>query len=253
MSKKRRNLVDGRKYHYVYRITNIKEGMYYYGVHSCDCDPKEDIGIKYFSSSKKEFIKHQKQNPEEYKYKVIKIFASRVEANCHEEILHAKFDVKLHQRFYNKHNACSKFNSYGMGTYQDENGEKIFLSKYEAKSRNLKGYPKTDKHKANLRIPKSEELKKKIGDIHRGKIVSEDSKSKMRESKIGEKNNRYGTKHTEETKAKQSLASKGKPKSEEHKKKIKENANKTIICPHCSKEGQNRIMKRWHFDKCMSK
>lgn len=29
---KRKNLVNDRKYHYTYRITNIKEGMYYYGV-----------------------------------------------------------------------------------------------------------------------------------------------------------------------------------------------------------------------------
>ena len=49
-----------------------------------------------------------------------------------------------------------------MSTYQDENGEKIFLSKDEAKSKNLKGYPKSEEHKANLRIPKSEEHKKNI-------------------------------------------------------------------------------------------
>lgn len=40
-------------YHYTYRITNKIEGMHYYGARSCDCLPKEDIGIKYFSSSRK--------------------------------------------------------------------------------------------------------------------------------------------------------------------------------------------------------
>lgn len=65
-------------YHYTYRITNTKERMYYYGVHSCYCLPKEDIGVKYFSSSKnKEFIKDQKENPQDYKYKVLKIFETR--------------------------------------------------------------------------------------------------------------------------------------------------------------------------------
>ena len=63
------------KHHYTYRITNIIEKKYYYGVHSCDCLPKEDIGVKYFSSSKnKEFIKDQKENPQNYKYRLLKYF-----------------------------------------------------------------------------------------------------------------------------------------------------------------------------------
>ena len=118
MSKRKR--VNDMKYHYTYRITNIKEGKYYYGVHSCDCLPKEDIGIKYFSSSKKEFIKDQKENPQDYKYKVIKIFSTRVEAVQHEIFLHKKFDVKLHQKFYNDANQTStKFDTTEMTTVFD--------------------------------------------------------------------------------------------------------------------------------------
>ncbi len=95
------------KYHYTYRITNIIEKKYYYGVHSCNCLPKEDIGVKYFSSSKKEFVKDQKQNPQNYKYKVIKIFKTRVEAVAHEIFLHKKFNVKMHKLFYNASNQTS--------------------------------------------------------------------------------------------------------------------------------------------------
>ena len=98
------------KFHYTYRITNIKEGMYYYGVHSCDCLPKEDIGVKYLSSSTDfDFIQNQKDNPQDYKYKVIKIFEARKEANKHEQFLHKKFNVRLHEKFYNKWNANDKF------------------------------------------------------------------------------------------------------------------------------------------------
>ena len=62
MSKRKR--VNDMKYHYTYRITNIKERMYYYGVHSCNCLPKEDIGVKYWSTSKRDgFVEHQKKNP----------------------------------------------------------------------------------------------------------------------------------------------------------------------------------------------
>jgi len=45
-----------KKFHYVYRITNIITKMYYYGDRSCDCHPSEDIGIKYFSSFTNKFF-----------------------------------------------------------------------------------------------------------------------------------------------------------------------------------------------------
>ena len=118
--------VDDKKYHYTYRITNIKEGMYYYGVHSCNCLPKEDIGVKYFSTSKKkEFIKDQKENPQDYKYKVLKIFSTRKEAVEHEIFLHKKFNVKLHKQFYNGSNQTSAgFDTTGV-KYSDERKEQI--------------------------------------------------------------------------------------------------------------------------------
>ena len=53
--------------YYVYRITNTVLNKHYYGYRSCKIDPKEDLGKKYFSSSRdKEFIKDQKQNPLNY-------------------------------------------------------------------------------------------------------------------------------------------------------------------------------------------
>ena len=96
------------KYHYTYRITNRVEKKYYYGVHSCNCLPKEDIGVKYFSSTTLEgFVKDQKANPQNYKYKVIKIFETRIEAVTHEIFLHKKFNVKMHNLFYNASNQTS--------------------------------------------------------------------------------------------------------------------------------------------------
>ena len=140
MKKKRRNLVNDIKYHYTYRITNIKEGMYYYGVHSCDCLPKEDIGVQYFSSSKnKEFIQDQKQNPENYKYKVLNTFSTRQEANKHEQFLHKKFNVRAHEKFYNKCNANEKFDTTGKGIFVDEDGKTILIEPTVAKKRGLKG------------------------------------------------------------------------------------------------------------------
>lgn len=118
------------KYHYTYRITNILEKKYYYGVHSCDCLPKEDIGVKYFSSSKnKAFKEDMKNNPQNYKYKVIKIFSTRVEALEHEVFLHNKFDVGVNSLFYNgiKQGTVNKDTS-GLSTYVDKEGNKYFIS-----------------------------------------------------------------------------------------------------------------------------
>lgn len=91
------------KYHYTYRITNIVEHKHYYGVRSSKLHPSQDLGIKYFSSSSnKEFISEQVSNPENFKYKIIKIFETREEAIALEIKLHAKFNVGVNESFYNK-------------------------------------------------------------------------------------------------------------------------------------------------------
>ena len=40
--------------------------------------------------------------------------------------------------------------------------------------------------------------------------------------------------------------------SSEDGKKMAAKNNATVSCPHCSKSGQYRAMKRWHFDNCPS-
>jgi len=97
------------KYHYVYRITNIITNMHYYGDRSCNCHPSEDIGIKYYSSfTNRLFKQDQKENPQDYKYKIIKIFETcREDAKQLEVDLHKKFDVKNHPKFINRANQTS--------------------------------------------------------------------------------------------------------------------------------------------------
>lgn len=63
----------------------------------------------------------------------------------------------------------------------------------------------------------TEETKKKISEGNKGKIISEETKQKMR-----------------------------KPKS------VSVIRFKTI-CPHCDKIGESRAMLRWHFDNCKNK
>ena len=90
-------------YHYVYRITNIVEKRHYYGKRSSKINPKLDLGIKYFSSSKdKDFLQDQKLNSDNYKYKVIRIYKTGKEALIAEIKLHNKFDVGVNPSFYNR-------------------------------------------------------------------------------------------------------------------------------------------------------
>lgn len=97
------NGLNRQKYHYVYRITNKVKNKHYYGVRSSKVSPRDDLGKKYFSSSTdKEFIKEQKEHPENFKYKVIREFETRKEAELLEKELHKKFHVSDNERFYNR-------------------------------------------------------------------------------------------------------------------------------------------------------
>jgi hypothetical protein len=79
----------------------------------------------------------------------------------------------------------------------------------------------------------SKETKLKISNSHVGKILSEEHKKNI-------SNTLFGIKHLEERNLKKSERQKGKPQS-------------IIQCPHCHKEGGNKNMKRWHFNKCKNK
>ena len=119
------------KYHYVYRITNIITKMYYYGDKSCVEHPSENLGKVYFSSfSNKYFEIDQKLHPEDYEYKVIKIFRvsdgyNRKDAKRLEVKLHKKFDVKNHPKFINRANQTSSGFEYNwLGKTQKESSIK---------------------------------------------------------------------------------------------------------------------------------
>jgi hypothetical protein len=64
--------------------------------------------------------------------------------------------------------------------------------------------------------------------------------------------NRLGKKNSKEHRNKNRLAMLGKPKSESHIAAMKFRPQDTIMltCPHCSKSGDYKNMKRWHMDNC---
>jgi len=120
---------------YTYRITNVQDHKYYYGVRTAE-NPYEDLGHKYFSSSSDlDFIEEQKINPSRFKYKVLKIFdsyeeASSGESRFSEANLHKKFNVQMHEQFYNKLNASKTFSSFCAPGYMT-----VFDTKYRKHTR----------------------------------------------------------------------------------------------------------------------
>lgn len=103
-----------KKFHYTYRITNKEENKHYYGVRSCSTHPKEDLGVRYLSSSTdSEFISQQKHHPEKFKYKII-LISDRAKCAALEVRLHKKFNVGASKEFYNKAiQTSSSFTTHG--------------------------------------------------------------------------------------------------------------------------------------------
>lgn len=128
--------------YYIYRITNVVENKHYYGYRGTNNKPENDLGKKYFSSSTdKDFLKLQKTNPEQFKYKVIKEYQTKEQAVLKEVELHAKFDVKNHPKFYNLSNQLSlgfSANNKGRpGLKGSDNGMAKEINIYDSKC-NLK-------------------------------------------------------------------------------------------------------------------
>lgn len=154
-----------RVYHYVYRITNKVTNKHYYGKRSSKkVKPVDDLGKRYFSSSTdKSFIQDQKDNPQNYKYKIVSLHRTAVEAVKKEIKLHSKFDVGVNLKFYNKAKQTSVgFDMTGLARPQKDK-QKIKIDKRklprteESKkliSLLLKGIKRTDLQKINYSMSK---------------------------------------------------------------------------------------------------
>ena len=162
-------------YHYVYRITNLIEKRHYYGSRSSKTIPENDLGIKYFSSSCIEnFISDQKQNPSNYRYKIIKRFDDRKSALEFEIFLHKKFQVSSNEKFYNLScQTSSKFSSSGL-KFPDKHQKGINNSQFGT------FWIHNKEQKKNTKIKKGEEIP---DGWEKGRVCNWD-KSSVKELKI---------------------------------------------------------------------
>lgn len=100
---------------------------------------------------------------------------------------------------------------------------------YESHDHVSKGKPMKESHRDKISESWTDERKRQQSDRMKERIANGLDMGTNR-----------GKKFSEKTKELMSIAAKNR------KKRI-------VVCPHCNKEGGERGMKRWHFDKCKNK
>jgi hypothetical protein len=128
--------------------------------------PAHDLGVKYFSSSKdKDFIKDQKENPQDYRYKIVRIFENRKDAIFLEYTLHNKFDVAINESFYNKcKQTLNGFDNSGV-RFDDEYKKRVYSNrispmlgkKMPLESRKKMSKPKSIEHIEKIKINRAKQ------------------------------------------------------------------------------------------------
>jgi hypothetical protein len=246
-----------QKIGYVYRIDHILSNKFYIGSRSIRDTkaPKDDLWIKYFTSSKivKDLVNFN--GKESFSTSIISIHNTYLESWTEEQTIISKNigDINcLNQFFYDIEKRKKIFSNFG--NKHTEEQKKRWSEK-------RKGIPKTDEQKVKL----SESTKgrpshlrgKKLSPEHRAKIseagknresVSDETRKKLSEShrtrdplvykEVGRK--LKGRKFSEESRRKMSVSHKEKPA---HNKGI---PTTRLCCYTCRKEVDIRNYKRYH-------
>lgn len=175
----------------VYSITNIKNGKRYIGV-SQQVEKRKRVHFWALKNGKHKNIKltnaYQKYGAESFKFEIIETL----------ENVTREFLLEREIYYINKYNSYK--DGYNMSLGGD--GSSLYVISDETREKYRKNMI-GNKH--FLGRKHTEETKRKIGDVHRGKVVSEATRKKLSEyskKRKGELNPFYGKKHTEETKAK---------------------------------------------------
>lgn len=196
---------DGRIF-YVYRITNIESKEYYYGSRNSDSENLLEDLIKYSSSSKRK--NDIKNNKEKYKFKILKVFDNTADKIIYESFLHAKFNVKKHNQFFNESNQTPfGFDTTGMkpwnkgktnlGGYTLKNKRSAWSKEHKEKlSKSMKGHKKSsienysnisknkvvvkDEKGNNIKINKEDWDKQKYKSISEGSLTATDIRTNIK-------------------------------------------------------------------------
>ena len=110
-----------KNYHYFYKITNIINGHYYYGVHNTN-----NLEDGYMGSGKYLLNAYKKYGKENFKKEILKFFDSSEEAFIYESKIVSKELVK-DPNCYNVQQGGKTFNTENLIPVIDKNGEKFLI------------------------------------------------------------------------------------------------------------------------------
>ena len=247
-------------YHYCYRITNIPESKHYYGSRSSIDAPCDDLGKCYFSSSKYLRNDISRLGVSAFRFKIIRIFASRQEAFAFEERCQRRLNVVERADFYNRAITTScrtGFSTYGLSCSEATRKKISERTKGREISTEVRKQL-SDVFKKRMKEMTPEERSRKYGSFGQsnpfwGKTHSPDVIEHIRQSShehnLGEKNPFYGKRHTDDTRkylseyTKRRIAEKGHPRAGKVWHRVE--------CSTCGKIIAYPMYKRWHDNgKC---
>lgn len=212
-----------KSHNYFYKITNLVNSKYYYGIHSTN---NLDDGYMGGGTALKNAIK--KYGKENFIKEIIADYATRKEASDHEKTIVTLELIKLEE--------CYNCRTGGDNEYAQskKTREKISISrigKYTGEENHFYGKTHTEESKqkigaASIRRKHSDETRKKLSEMGVGKRCGEKNPmfgkilSEERKQKISEINKGY--KHSDEAKLKISAKNKGLKRNEDQCKRYSE-------------------------------
>lgn len=205
----------------IYITTNIVNGKKYLGK-----DTKNDPN--YLGSGVILKLAIKKYGKENFKKEIVEVCQDQTKLKLREKYWLDFYDAGNNKMFYNWHNHST-------------------------------GSPKGKKH-PNYKKPLSDYARRKLSEFHRGKVLSEETKRKMSESQMGEKNHMFGKTHSNEARLKlrnANLGEKnpmhGRPRTDEVKRKISQTLSGEknsqfkgfLICTEGKYKDEIKTIKEW--------
>lgn len=119
-----------KKYHYFYKITNLINNHYYYGVHNTD-----NLDDGYMGSGKRLHIAYKKYGIENFTKEILKFFNTANEAFEYEAEIVNESLIK-NEDCYNIQQGGETFNTTGLVPVKDKYGNYFLVSKNDERYKN---------------------------------------------------------------------------------------------------------------------
>ena len=180
-----------KKYHYIYKTTNLKNGKFYVGMHSSD-----NLNDGYLGSGTRLRRSIRKNGKENFKIEILEFFPNRLSLSLREK--------ELVNENLLKDPMCMNLKPGGSGGFVNHQHRKRFIE--SAKKNLITGSPEVQKLLMNDEWNKWFSTRVKLGlqksnfdhATFRNRLHTEETKRKMREVQkgkgIGKSNSQFGTK-----------------------------------------------------------